>query len=193
MEIRFDLGGIKVHLGAGNDLKHAIAVFRRSETLGATHHPTQRILDETANAPQFVRAVVAEPEQFEPVFGEQQFETLRSGGIILEKFYSAEEVFIVVFAIVTVGLEREHLVGGGRQEDDSHLGMLKEVASQSAGLVRAIEQMAKPLELVQYHQIWFQSRQTGGRQQFAQFADEFPSRTGLFPRDVLADATELTT
>ena len=72
----------------------------------------------------------------------------------------------MIFAIVTVALEREHLVRGGGKQNQAHLGMLEKVAGQSTGLVRAIKQMAKPLKLVQNNKVRLQCCQTGRRQEF---------------------------
>src|SRR6056297_1499213 len=103
-----------------------------------------------------VREVLPYPFQPSSIAGQQEVE-------------SPHEVFVMVLILL---VEREHLVGSSREEQDAHILIIHQLLRQLAGLGLAGKQVLEALELIENDQVRFQRIDAAASQLLSQLGDQ---------------------
>ena len=109
----------------------------------------------------------------------------------LDEIDGPQEILVVI-VLVRLVVQRVHLVGSCREQQDPHFGgvvlVFEQALCQRGRLVVAIQQRFEALEFVENDEVGFEGVDTGGRQEATELADQGGTFVPIFFRDVLSDS-----
>ena len=157
--------------------------------LGPYDHPSQFGLELVLECAQLSRRLGTEAEELIAIPLEDCGATLGAGLVRLQEAECGQEVGIVILSAGLVAAS-EHLIGRGREEEDPGLRLVvrivEQISSEATLFVLGVEQVFKPLELIENDEIRLQGLEARLGEQEAEVAHQLHLEGQVFRRTVPA-------